>query len=293
MGWFGKLKNRDETPADRADAEPQFIEGDGEEGAEVVFTESTPTTPTKPNHSFFGGSPTKTLPEEEDAPQEDFEGQQASVDVDANTTSSASLAKDLEENMELRNRHIKKVVAFLCVILVILAIILGIVLGSQDKDTNIPPEMYSGLDAEIKSPNLIANEECNSAIAMGIDGSWDVGIISVASESSFVNGEGQCGQGTFGAGKGAWYSASGNGGKFSLRACVGEGCSVPENSLVIPEVSVFTGDCNGLLCVAGVANLMTDGPLIFNTIRGQEYFIFIQGREGSLGVFEISLEVED
>jgi hypothetical protein len=274
MVWFARKSSRAHADLGEESAErfePQIIEvGDGEEGAELVFTETAPTT-----------SP-HTLPVEK---EEEHQLQREEDSIE--TASSVSLTKDLtEEEMEVRGKLMRRVLALLCFLLVVLAITLGIVFGTK-KDDNAPrATTNSGVDNEVQT-NLIANGECNSPSQLTPDGSSDVGVISLANESPFSNGGGTCGGATYGVGPGKWYQISGTG-SFYLSAC-GTGCTIPDSSLAIPEVSVFTGDCDSLFCVDGVSNLITDGPLEFNAIGGQDYFIYIQGGEETLGLFELTL----
>lgn len=291
MGWFRKLLPGGGTP-DVQDEEsvvrpqPQIIEvGDGEEGAELVFAETAPTTPSTEDIDLFAHSP-HTLPGLE-------EEQLGPLDAESivETASSVSLTKDLDQDMELRGKLMRRIVALLCLFLVLLAIVLGIVFGTKnDKNATIQTTSSEANNEVPTNINAIANEECVSASNLRPDGSSDVGIISAALDSSFTNGGGKCGTATYGIAPGKWYrySASETGGSLTLSAC-STGCSIPGNGMVIPEVSVFTGDCGGLYCVDGVSDLITNGPFEFRAIRGQDYFIYVQGGEGSLGLFEITL----
>jgi hypothetical protein len=281
MAWLRKFtRTHDEENAVRP--EPQIIEvGDGEEGAELVFAETAPTTPPRKGVNLFAHNP-QTLPVEE----EEQQGQREEDSLE--TAGSISLTKDLvEHEMELRGKLMRRIIALLCLLLIVLAITLGIVFGTK-RDKDVPTGTTNrGVDSEVPT-NIISNDECFSSSQLLPDGSSDVGVISAAAESSFSNGGGKCGEATYGVGPGRWYYTQGIGGFLKLSACAAD-CTVPDNSLAIPEVSVFTGDCVGLYCVDGVSNLITNNPFQFQAIRGQDYFIYVQGGEESLGLFEITL----
>ena len=304
MAWFPKSKNLDETDAGHHPAEPEILSvEDGEEGAEVVYRYTEPastaatttiTTPRKRIRDLFSSasSPNKTLPiadDEDDEEEQPVDSEEQQPDAD--TASSVSFSKDLEQYLNIRKQALFRKIAILaCVILIFLAITLGIALGKKKQTATVVTQNSSQGNAPETSPptNVVASNTCTSAAQRMSEGSSSIGVISSATTNSFVNGAGQCGNAAYGVGPGRWYYTPGNGSSMELVAC-SQNCTVPKSALLIPEVSIFTGDCSALLCVNGTSNLLTDGPLRFQSIRGQEFYIFIQGGHNTLGLFEISL----
>ena len=126
---------------------------------------------------------------------------------------------------------------------------------------------------------------------------WALGsgvLLSTTAFDTFSNGVGQCGTATYGTSAGKWYQVELPPGVTSdvatLKACT-EGCAVSSGSLVIPEVSIFTGTCTDLHCVDGVADLAGSSDLSFPIENDQTYYIFLQGGQGSLGLFDVSLSL--
>ena len=181
-----------------------------------------------------------------------------------------------------------------CVILVLIAIILGIVFGTKDQRKNDSSLVQNNTDKQVDNDdepepiNFFTNDKCSTATRMSPAGSVDIGIISEASVSTFNVEREICGDATFDGGPGKWYVVSGTGQNLSLQACASN-CTAPENAMISPVVSIFVGECDALYCVDGIPDLMAQNPFQFQSVRGQDYFIYIQGADDAVGLFEISI----
>lgn len=265
------------------DNAPQILHEETGE-AEVVFAEpATPTTPNKTSSIPQSiQSPENTLPAEDDFDVHSF----------ASTTSSVSLTKDLQSEQEMKGQTKRRIAILVGVILVLLAIILGIIFGTKNKRDSNSKTKSANNDGSTEGGSsnfLISNDECETAAPLLPDGSKDVGSITASSTSTFNIENGWCGDATFDGGPGKWYVVSGAGRTLNLTACE-TGCTPPESALVVPEVSIFVGSCDGLYCVDGVSRLQQDEPFQFSALLGQTYYIYVQGAGDDVGLFEISLD---
>ena len=260
-----------------------IIDCDEDGAAELVLVPGTYTAPITTTTTKKTSSPAKTLPDEEE------------YEYSITGTNISSGFAFFERTMR---KETKQRLAILCgVILVLIAIILGIVLGTKDKrnnnssvqNNNNNTEQQGDNDDEPEPVNYFTNDKCGTATRMSPEGSVDIGIISEASVSTFnVQGSEMCGNATFDGGPGKWYVVSGTGQILNLHACT-TNCTAPENAMISPEVSIFVGECSALYCLDGTANLMDHNPFQFESIRGQDYFIYIQGADDAVGLFEISI----
>lgn len=300
MGWpfrnkFANSKTPNNVAVDEADEEeksidrphPQIIEADGEEGAELIFAEPF-STPTKRGGDIEATTP-KTLLEDNEVRDNNQDTEEQSVRTD----SRESLTKEGFHTTKMTNVTTRRLSSLTCVLLVLLAIILGIVFGTQNARESPEQAADSAVtdeeEEETTPPNAITNDKCSMASKLIPDGSLEVGVISSSSQSSFSNGGGSCGDATYaGQSLGKWYYTPGTGDFLNVSACE-INCTAPANALAIPEVTVFTGECDDLYCIDGVSNLLESGPLQFQAIRGQNYYIYIQGGQETLGLVEIFL----
>lgn len=84
--------------------------------------------------------------------------------------------------------------------------------------------------------------------------------------------------------KGVWYSFIGTG----YDVVISTDASATNFDT---EINVYEGPCNSLNCIGGDDNSGTGvtSEFSFNTVNGQEYFIYVDGNSNSEGQFEISL----
>eukprot|EP00934_Nitzschia_sp_Nitz4_P002081 Nitzschia sp. Nitz4//scaffold154_size52827//46974//47585//NITZ4_006786-RA/size52827-exonerate_est2genome-gene-0.33-mRNA-1//1//CDS//3329537338//2081//frame0 len=193
---------------------------------------------------------------------------------------------------ERPNGIVKQVACVICLLLVILAIVLGLLLSGSNNNhnggSNTPTDNNRDIGSTTNS-TLISNLQCNDAVEAVPDGSSDVGVISSSDENWFSNTEGTCGSAAYGASPGKWYYFVGTGERIDISVCT-SGCSVPLNSVVVAEVTVFEGSCDDLICLNGIGDLGQGGPLEIATTEGKTYFLYIQGEEGSTGLYELSFD---
>jgi hypothetical protein len=248
---------------------PQIIEGD-DGAAELVFIEP-PQTPTKTDPPRPDASPVKTLPDEE---------------VDETSFKSRNISFFTERTMK---KETKQRLVLFGVVFVLILIIVGIVLGTKDKrESSSQAEKPAEATDAPTSVNFFTNDKCDKATILLPDGVADVGIISEASLSTFNVESDLCGDATFDGGPGKWYVVSGTGQTLNLTACE-IGCSAPDTALIVPEVSIFVGNCDAMYCVDGTSDLIQENPFQFEAFRGQDYFIYVQGANDTVGLFEISV----
>ncbi len=270
--------------------QPQIIEADDDEGAELIFTDPY-STPTKRKGSDIETTVAATTPRTHTREEDEDEEEQS-----IRTTSSVSLTKDLETT-GMTTLKTRRFLALGLVLFLLVVIILGIVFGTKrardasekNKTTNSAVGGEQEEEEEVTPSNALSNDKCAFPTMLLPDGPFEVGVITSTSQSTFSNGGGTCGDAIYsGDVPGKWFFTQGTGDFLNLTAC-DTNCTAPANALAIPEVSVFTGACDDLYCIDGVSNLLDQGPLTFQSIRGQDYYIYVQGGEGTLGLVEVAL----
>ena len=94
-----------------------------------------------------------------------------------------------------------------------------------------------------------------------------------------------CG-GTSVAGPGLWHTVIGTGER--LRATTGS-----SNTNFDTQLSIYSGTCDSLTCVDGnddiSLGMSTESLVIWNSIRGAQYFILVHGYSGATGNFELTV----
>lgn len=83
---------------------------------------------------------------------------------------------------------------------------------------------------------------------------------------------------------GVWYSFFGNGGQMSISTCPDEEYDT--------KLNVYTGPCNALVCLAGNDDASPGvycSTVTFASTDGVEYFVLVQGYDGEVGPFNLSL----
>jgi len=289
----------DDDEASRKSAPLANVLVDDDGAAELTFPESTTTTTTTTSitpkkettrrNLFFptlsSTSPTKTIPEVEDDEDED--------DEERPTPERSNIFSDSTMKQETK----KRTAILVCIIAILIAIMLGIVFGTKEKrnksnlskngnNNSLPGDDEDNNEEPV---NFFTNNKCDKATRIMADGSTKVGIISEASTSTFnVNGD-TCGTATFDGGPGTWYVVTGETGRsLSLEACTSN-CTAPEHSMIPPKVTIFVGDCTALYCADGTSDLLDENPFTFDSIRGQDYYLYVQGVDDAVGLFEISV----
>lgn len=296
MGWLSRKTSANATTiGDIADDEssverpsPRILPADGEEGAELVFTD-TFSTPTKRPKEIEPSTP-RTLPDHDEEKQYISNNREE----ESRETASSVLLNQDNSTSEMTRVTTRRSLALAAVLLVLLAIILGIVLGTRQAREDEPLKVVNNdtdTDQEEPIPSTkISNDKCSSATNLLPDGSADVAVLSSASQTTFTSGAGTCGVVSYaGQGPGKWYSIMDMEGLLQLSSCT-INCTAPANALAIPETILFTGTCDDLFCLKSASNLLTDGPLQFQAVLGQNYYVYIQGGQGTLGLLEVVLD---
>jgi hypothetical protein len=176
------------------------------------------------------------------------------------------------------------------------AILLGIFLGTPKKNTYTAAQETS-FEAEEEGINdgaspfskVTSIDKCSSGGELMADGSIDVGFISRVQSNIFSNEEVVCGNSTYNGGgstsssQGMWYTVEGTGGSFAASTC-------NEFTRFETQVTVFSGSCLDLVCVAGADNLCNES-LVWKAEKGLFYFILVHSSSGGgTGTFGIELE---
>ena len=296
MGWlFRKTSaNTNVTGDDERSVErpaPRIVPAEGEEGAELVFAESFSTPTKRPREERVVPTTPVTLPDHDEEKQYLSDEHE---DESHETASSVLLNQD-NSTSGMTRVTTRRTLALAAVLLVLLAIILGIVLGTRQAREDEPLEVAKNeTDTEEEEPissTKISNDKCSSATPLLPDGSADVAVLSSASQTTFTSGAGTCGVVSYGGqGPGKWYSVTDMEGLLQLSSCT-TNCTAPVNALAIPETILFTGTCDDLFCLNSVSNLLTDGPLQFQAVLGQNYYVYIQGGQSTLGLLEVVLDL--
>ena len=124
-----------------------------------------------------------------------------------------------------------------------------------------------------------ANALCSGALPIACGGD----VNGDTSDGVFTPGP-ACGSANITA-AGLWYTFTGNGDDATLSTCSGSGYDT--------KISVFSGSCSALVCVAG----NDDGPncpantssTTFQTVPGTEYLVLVHGYDQDQGAFTLSL----
>lgn len=293
MGWLFRktspntnVSGDDERSVERP--APQVLPAEDEEGAELVFTEAF-STPTKRPKEVAPTTPA-TLPDHDEEKLRITSYQEA----ESQETASSVFLNQETSTSGMTRVTTRRTLALAGVLLVLLAIILGIVFGTkqarEEEPLQVPKNETDNDDQEPIPVTNIGNDQCSSATALLPDGSADVAVLSSASQTTFTSGAGTCDGVSYpGQGPGKWYSITDIQGVLQFSSCT-VNCTVPVNALAIPETILFTGTCDDLFCLDSVSNLVTDGPLQFQAVLGQNYYIYIQGGQGTLGLLEVVLD---
>jgi len=84
--------------------------------------------------------------------------------------------------------------------------------------------------------------------------------------------------------KGLWYAFSGTGEEVTLSTCTG--------TTYDSKISVFTGSCSALQCVAGnddATGCGTTSRVVFPTVLGTDYLVLVHGYSAAEGDFTLSM----
>jgi hypothetical protein len=145
--------------------------------------------------------------------------------------------------------------------------------GNGDLSSTVGPVNFSTIDEA-----LAPNANCSGAISLScggsVDGNTTLGLVASAPT---------CGAANIST-KGVWYSITGTGEVFTVGTC---GATNFDS-----KVSIFTGTCESLVCVAG----NDDAPgcagnssvVVFPSEAGVNYFVLVHGYNQSQGTFTLS-----
>ncbi len=135
---------------------------------------------------------------------------------------------------------------------------------------------------------LPPNDLCTDAIVVTCGNSY-LGSTINATGGNLPNGGGTaaCGGDTPDA-AGLWYSFVGTGEEITLDLCENNGLATNYDA----DISVFTGDCSGLVCLNGldgVSSCSWQPTLTFQSQLGTNYLIYVNGYESDVGDFEMNV----
>ncbi len=122
---------------------------------------------------------------------------------------------------------------------------------------------------------FIPNDDCINAISI-LPGSTTLG----STGGSLPDPAPFCGTGI--SAPGVWYSVIGTGNLFTASTCSGFSYDT--------KLNVYTGSCEGLLCIDGNDDACGLGSSIsWPSNPGQPYYLLVQGFGGQIGNFELTL----
>ena len=140
--------------------------------------------------------------------------------------------------------------------------------------TLLSAAMFVGVPLAAQAP---PNDACAAAIPLTCGQAVTGNTATATPDLNAIN----CGTSVQAAG--IWYSIAGSGQAVTLSTC--------SNFAYDTRLNVYSGSCNGLVCVAGNddgGNCDVGSTLSFAGDLGTTYFIFVQGYEGATGEFELT-----
>lgn len=146
----------------------------------------------------------------------------------------------------------------------------------------VSEEMFLGNEATSVNLTITSNEKCETAASVPMEGGTYTGVMreSSTTESNVP----ACGSSAAQSGAGAFYKIIGSGQLMRADTCSG--------TVIDTQISVFTGSCGtNLECIVGNDNACgSQSSVGWNSIEGQEYYIFVQGESGE--IFTLNIESE-
>lgn len=150
--------------------------------------------------------------------------------------------------------------------------------GDGDLSQRVGPVGFTTI-AEPLAPNAL----CANAIPLACDGS-EAGNTTLG----LVVSAPTCGSANI-TSKGLWYSVEGTGQVITVSTCNATNYD--------SKISVFTGDCNTLICVGGNDDAAGCGgnssQLSFPSIAGVTYLVLVHGYNQAVGAFTLSITCAD
>jgi len=162
-----------------------------------------------------------------------------------------------------------------------------IIVESNEFAFSKPTELQVAMTEEEAQQDLLAivspalNDFCDSATLLPPSDTLTKG--STANATNHQDDVNHC-HSAKNAGPGVWYRVIGNGN--SAKA------SITSNSTLDAFISVYTGDCEDLYCVADAnGEVGAWKEMRWKTIENEAYFILVQGHFGQYGDFELQVNV--
>ena len=125
----------------------------------------------------------------------------------------------------------------------------------------------------------VLNDVCQTAIHLEPNAS----VYGSTLSASFEYGYGPCGSASEVVGNGVWYSTVGNGVPYTA--------STSRKTNFDTQITIFSGNCRHLACVAGNDQGCGDQSLVtWNTVNGTVYYILVHGFLGARGDFFLKLK---
>lgn len=132
-----------------------------------------------------------------------------------------------------------------------------------------------------------SNVVCDNALSINCGGSRTVNTMNSTSDGN--PGPGNCGVNLIEDQKGVWYKFTGTGQQVTVSTC-------SNFTDFDTKLSVFSGSCDGLSCVAGNDDASGCGlksEVDFVSTPGATYYIFLAGYNGATGNAEVSISCCD
>jgi hypothetical protein len=137
----------------------------------------------------------------------------------------------------------------------------------------------------IETLRVPVNDVCAAAAAISLEDGIFLGNTENATEDFIVGAP--CGEEAYTSPRGVWYKITGNEKFLRATVCTGWGSSADS------VISVYTGDCSGLICAAE-SSYVNCGSLggrfvSWESLDGVEYYLFVHSPYAS-GSFELQIE---